>query len=96
MSYLNCGGEIYHWRTSGGSEIDFIWQRGVKSLGIEIKTSTVWRSDFGKSLRSLLKERTLSRAIVIYRGKAPTLEDGVEGFPLEQFLTHLWKGEILG
>ena len=32
----------------------------------------------------------------IYRGKAPTLEDGVEGFPLEQFLALLWKGEILG
>jgi predicted AAA+ superfamily ATPase len=96
MSYLNCGGEIYHWRTSGGSEIDFIWQRGARSIGIEIKTSTVWRSDFGRSLRSLLTERKLSRAIVIHRGKAPTLEDGVEGFPLEQFLTLLWKGEILG
>ena len=96
ISYLNCGGEIYHWRTSGGSEIDFIWQRGAKSIGIEIKTSAVWRSDFGKSLRPLLKERKLSRAIVIYRGKAPTLEDGVEGFPLEQFLALLWKGEILG
>ncbi len=96
ISYLNCGGEIYHWRTSGGSEIDFIWQRGAKSIGIEIKTSAVWRSDFTKSLRPLLKERKISRAIVVYRGKAPTLEDGVEGFPLEQFLTLLWKEEILG
>lgn len=96
ISYLNCGGEIYHWRTSGGSEIDFIWQRGAKSIGIEIKASAVWRSDFGKSLRPLRKEGKLSRAIVIYRGTAPALNDGVEGFPLEQFFELLWKGEILG
>lgn len=95
ISYLNCGGDIYHWRTSGGSEIDFIWQRGTKSIGIEIKTSAVWRSDFSKSLRPLLKEGKLSRAIVIYRGKAPSLDDGVEGFPLEQFLALLWNGDIL-
>lgn len=94
-SYLNCGGEIYHWRTSGGSEIDFIWQRGAKTIGIEIKTSAVWRSDFGKSLRSLRKERKPSRAIVIYRGKASALNDGVEGFPLDQFLELLWNGGIL-
>jgi predicted AAA+ superfamily ATPase len=94
ISYLNCGGEIYHWRTSGGSEIDFIWQRGIKTIGIEIKTSAVWRSNFGKSLRPLLKEGKLSRAIVIYRGKAPTREDGVEGFPLESFLSLLWSGEL--
>ncbi|MEN9845289.1 MAG: hypothetical protein RIS36_436 [Pseudomonadota bacterium] len=95
ISYLNCGGEIYHWRTSGGSEIDFIWQCGAKTIGIEIKTSAVWRSDFGKSLRPLLKEGNISRAIVVYRGKAPTLEDGVEGFPLEQFFELLWNGDIL-
>jgi predicted AAA+ superfamily ATPase len=94
ISYLNCGGEIYHWRTSGGSEIDFIWQRGTKTIGLEIKTSTVWRSDFGKSLRPLLKEGKLSRGIVIYRGKAPTREDGVEGYPLEMFLRLLWSGEF--
>jgi predicted AAA+ superfamily ATPase len=95
VSYLNCGGEIYHWRTSGGSEIDFIWQRGAKSIGIEIKTSSMWRSHFGKSLRPLLKEQKLSRAIVIYRGKSVTLEDGVEGMPVEDFLSLLWKGEIV-
>jgi len=94
ISYLNCGGDIYHWRTSGGSEIDFIWQRGIKTIGIEIKTSAVWRSDFGKSLRHLLKKGKLSRAIVIYRGKTPTRDDGVEGFPLERFFSLLWSGEL--
>jgi predicted AAA+ superfamily ATPase len=29
-SYLNYGGEIYHWRTSGGSEVDFILKTAVK------------------------------------------------------------------
>ena len=51
---------------------------------------------FGKSLRYLLNEGKLSRAIVIYRGKAPAQQDGVEGFPLEQFLALLWSGEVLG
>lgn len=95
ISYLNCGGEIYHWRTSGGSEIDFIWQRGVRVIGFEIKSSSQWRSDFGKSLRPLLHEKKLSRGIVIFRGKTPTLQEGVEGFPLLNFLQLLWSGEIL-
>jgi len=43
----------------------------------------------------LLKEQKLSRAILVYQGKSPTLEDGVAGFPLEQFLELLWRGEIL-
>ena len=96
ISYLNCGGEIYHWRTCEGSEIDFIWQRGEKVIGIEIRTSAVWRSDFGRSLRPLLKEGKLSRAIVIYRGKAPAHADGVDGLPLEDFLALLWRGEVIG
>ena len=94
-SYLNCGGEIYHWRTSGGSEIDFIWQRGTTTVGIEVKNSSTWRSDFGKALRSLVKEKKLTRGVVIYRGKHPTLDDGIEGLPLEDFLARLWDGEIL-
>ncbi len=95
VSYLNVAGEIYHWRTSGGSEIDFVWQRGENAIGIKVKASSIWRSDYGKSLRPLLKEKKLSRGLVVYRGSHITREDGVEGFPLEHFLTRLWNGEIL-
>jgi predicted AAA+ superfamily ATPase len=95
ISYLNVGGEIYHWRTSGGAEIDFVWQRGEAAIGIELKTSSTWRSDFGKSLRPLLKERKLTRGLVIYRGNHLASEQGVEGMPLESFLARLWNGEIL-
>jgi predicted AAA+ superfamily ATPase len=96
ISYRNLGGDIYHWRTSGGSEIDFIWQRGEISIGIEVKNSSTWRSDFGKAMRPLLNENKLSRGIVIYRGKHPTLDKGVEGLPLEVFLSRLWGGDIIG
>ncbi len=95
-SYRNLGGEIYHWRTSGGSEIDFIWQRGEQAIGIEIKNSPTWRSDFGKALRCLIDEKKLSRGFVIYRGKHPTLDNRVEGLPLEIFLSRLWSGDIVG
>lgn len=93
-SYRNYGGEIYHWRTSGGSEVDFVWQRGRDLLGIEVRSSSTWRSDFGKSLRPILKEGQISRAVVIYRGLHRTQQDGVEGFPLEQFLSQLWGGGV--
>lgn len=96
ISYRNCGGDIYHWRTSGGSEIDFIWQRGENVIGIEVKNSPTWRSDFGKALRPLLSDKKLTRALVIYRGKHPTLDEGVEGLPLELFLSRLWSGDIIG
>lgn len=95
IAYRNCGGDIYHWRTSGGSEIDFIWQRGPHAIAIEVKNSPIWRSDFGKAMRPLLKEKKLSRGFVIYRGKHPTIDDGVEGLPIELFLTQLWNGDIV-
>jgi predicted AAA+ superfamily ATPase len=97
ISYRNCGGELYHWRTAGGSEIDFIWQRGAQAVGIEVKNSSTWRPEFGKAVRGLLKEQKLSRGFVVYRGKNPTFDDGVEGLPVESFLTRLWSGEnIIG
>ena len=96
ISYRNFGGDIYHWRTSGGSEIDFIWQRGEIAIGIEVKNACSWRSDFGKAMRPLLNEKKLSRALVVYRGKHPTLDDGVEGLPLAEFLSRLWGGNIIG
>jgi predicted AAA+ superfamily ATPase len=96
ISYRNRGGDIYHWRTSGGSEIDFIWQRGENAIGIEVKNSPTWRSDFGKALRPLLNDKKLSRGLVIYRGKHPTLDQGVEGLPLEIFLSRLWSGDVIG
>jgi predicted AAA+ superfamily ATPase len=94
-SYLGLAGEIYHWRTSGGSEIDFIWQRGERAIGIEVKNSTTWRPDFGKALRGLLDQNKLSRGLVVYRGKHPTLDNRIEGLPLEIFLSRLWGGDII-
>lgn len=53
ISYRSCGGEIYHWRTSGGSEMDFIWRRGSKSIGSEIKTLLPLRTQTLPSYRHL-------------------------------------------
>ena len=79
-----------------GSEIDFIWQRGKQAIGVEVKNSAIWRPDSGKSMRPLLREKKLTRGLVVYRGKQPTLADDVEGLPFEDFLSRLWQGEILG
>ena len=94
ISYLQLGGEIFHWRTSAGSEIDFIYQRGTFSVGIEVKASQKWRPEYGKSLKGLLSEQKIARGIVLYDGEYRTLSNGVEGIPFKEFLKDLWEGAI--
>jgi predicted AAA+ superfamily ATPase len=39
MAFHNTGGQLHYWRTPGGSEVDFIWTRGARTVGIEVKAS---------------------------------------------------------
>jgi hypothetical protein len=40
-----------------GSEVDFIWTRGKRAVGVEVKASAQWRREFGGPLKSLIDNR---------------------------------------
>lgn len=96
IGYLNCGGELYYWRTSSGVEIDFIWQRGDRTVAIEVKAAKQWRTNYSRTLRDFASLKAQSRCFGVYRGK-DVLQDGpITILPCEEFLARLQRGEIVG
>jgi predicted AAA+ superfamily ATPase len=66
ISYQNLGGELRHWRTPSGSEVDFVWTRGRRAVGIEVKASARWKPGFGGALKSLAEARIVQAAACIW------------------------------
>lgn len=94
-SFLNCGGQLYYWRTPHGTEVDFIWSRGKRAVGIEVKCATNWRGEFGASLRALLETKSIQSGFVVYLGNLELKDGPVRALPVRKFLELLSAGEIL-
>lgn len=68
MAYEGLGGELRYWRTPAGSEVDFIWTRAKRAVGIEVKAAAEWRRDFGGPLKSLLDAGVTQSGFGVYTG----------------------------
>jgi predicted AAA+ superfamily ATPase len=53
LNRYNIGGELSYWRTAEGLEIDFIWTRVQKTIAIEVKSSSQWKKEYNRGLKSL-------------------------------------------
>ncbi len=90
------GGQLAFWRTPSGTEVDFVWHRGSKAVGIEVKASARWRHEFSSPLRDLLEMGTIKKAFGIYGGQEALKDGPVMVLPVEQFLERLRNGDVLG
>jgi uncharacterized protein len=95
MSIANTGGEIRYWRTPAGVEVDFVWTRGRRAFGFEVKSGNVWRSQQSKALKELVAAGSLARAYGIYLGREVLKDGPVEILPLMEFQRRLSAGRIL-
>jgi predicted AAA+ superfamily ATPase len=95
MSYLDVGGEISYWRTPAGVEIDFIWSRGDSTVAIEVKGAVRWQREFSSALQRALQAGMVSRAYGVYLGEQALQIGQVQVFPFQDFLKHLWAGDVL-
>ncbi len=89
------GGELAYWRTPHGSEVDFLWTRGARSVGIEVKATTKWRREDGAALRDLVEAKQIRRAFGVYRGAQALALGKLLVLPVEEFLRRLAAGEVL-
>lgn len=96
QAYQNLGGQLHYWRTPSGSEVDFVWTRGARAVGVEVKASTVWRREHGAALKALVGERQLTSGHGVYTGTAELKDGPVRVWPVQRFLALLTAGEILG
>lgn len=70
-SALDVPPKMYHWRTSGGAEVDLILERAGKLYPIEIKCKTqLTRSDISglKAFRETYPKQEIMPGLVIYAG----------------------------
>ncbi len=95
-AYADIGGDFYYWRTTGGIEIDIIWQRASTIVAIEIKSSTRWKTDFESGFRSLLSSSIKPKACYgVYLGNDILKKDFGWVLPWQEFLLRLNKHEII-
>jgi hypothetical protein len=75
--------------------VDFIWARGKRAIGIEVKASTQWRREFGGSLKALVDDGILQGAFGVYTGTADLKDGPIRVFPPKKFLRELTAGKVL-
>jgi uncharacterized protein len=96
MEYENLGGRLSYWGTPSGGEVDFVWTRGQRAVGIEVKAGSQWRREYGSSLKELVARGVLDSAHGVYTGEAPLRDGPVHVWPVSQFLRRLSGGEVIG
>lgn len=97
-SWINmsgCGGELAYWRTPSQSEIDFIWTRGRKTVGIEVKAAQVWKREYGGTLNQLSHEKRLQECFGVYLGNARLKDHAVHVLPIKEFMKDIAHGKLL-
>ena len=95
MAFRGTGGHLSYWRTPSGSEIDFIWTRGPHAVGLEVKSATAWRREYGRSLKSLLAGRAIQSGFGVYTGDIEMKDGPIWVLPLRKFLKELSMGGVL-
>ena len=95
IEVLGCGGEIGYYRTSEQSEVDFIWHRSSYAVGIKVKASTRWRSEYSRTMYRLINEGALTKGYVVYLGDAIETIGPITIYPVSEFVRALYAGEIL-
>jgi predicted AAA+ superfamily ATPase len=86
------GGELAYWRLPSGLEVDLIWRRGSRRIGIEVKGSERWRSEDGAGLRALDEAVALDRRVVVYLGDRRLKDEDIDVLPFWEFVEGL--GEL--
>ncbi len=85
--------EIRYWRTSTGSEVDFILRD--MEVAIEIKTGKRVHEKDLRPLMLLGEEYRLRKRCVVGFEREPRLVNGIEILPWKMFLEQLWNGNLL-
>lgn len=95
IAFQGVGGELCYWRTPVGSEVDFVWTRASRAVGIEVKASSTWKREFGASLKGLIADGVISRGFGVYTGSAELRDGSLRVLPVAAFLHELTAGRIL-
>jgi predicted AAA+ superfamily ATPase len=81
---------VFHFRTKGGAEVDYIVDVGRELWAVEVKASRDAGSGDLRGIEAFAsRARRVSRRIVVFLGPRKQRLGGVEILPLEEFLAEL-------
>ena len=95
VAYCNLGGQLHYWRTPSGTEVDFVWTRGARAVGVEVKASPVWKAQHGAALKMLIAEGQLTAGHGVYTGTSELKAGPLRVWPVKSFLLRLAAGDVL-
>lgn len=87
--------EFYYWGTPSQSEVDFIIAKGNKLIGLEVKATKKWKTEYNKSLQTLLEAKKIKSAFGVYMGKEKLKYGQIDVYPVEEFLTLIRTENII-
>lgn len=88
-AYCNTGYDLYYWRTSNETEVDFVayGPRGI--LAFEIKRSRKIDSKDLRGLKSFLADYPMAKAYCVYGGERQEVIQGITCMPMASILKKL-------
>ena len=89
IAYGNEEFQLYFWRTSAGTEVDFVLYGPSGIWAIEVKNSSGIRPQDLRALKSFQREYPESVTILLYRGKDVLKKGNIWCIPCEKFLKEL-------
>lgn len=87
---------LFHWApVEGGTEVDFLIQRGQDFTAVEVKAKERLTSSDFKGLKAIAGLKGIQRRLVVFLGERPfRTEEGIEVMPVRSFLEEL-EGKTL-
>ncbi len=102
-SYFKKERNIFYYKVVNGIEVDFVIETAKKTLSrsasylaIEVKLGSQWDRRWSKALAGLVsnKQSKVKRGIGVYGGSRRFSQDGIDVFPVQDFLKDINAGKF--
>jgi predicted AAA+ superfamily ATPase len=92
-TYKEIDYEVNFWRAKSGLEVDFVLGRG--EVALEVKGASRIDTPDLRSLKTFIQEYRPRKAFVVCNERSPRVHEGIHILPWRDFLTALWKGDVI-
>jgi len=89
IDYRHPAANLYYWRTSAGTEVDFVVYGKDLFWAIEVKNAAQVQPRDLKALRTFGEDYPEAKRFLLYRGREKLLRDGITIQPCQDFLLGL-------
>jgi predicted AAA+ superfamily ATPase len=86
---LGLGYEMFYWRTSDGTEVDFVLYGESGMFAFEVKRSRRYGRRDMSGLRAFKRDYPMARCYLLYGGSQQRVEDGISVMPIQDALVQL-------